>query len=296
MKLTKISAIALAATLFTACSDDDSSFNYNTASDVVVSMKEAKVEVMENVGIFNVPVEITGTPNGYVEVTVECTETGEFPAIENRHYFLTTATINIPQDDSTGNIEFTSIDRRGADESRTYNVTIVSVKGATIGANKTTTVQIDDKGSSPTINQLTGKWLVMGNQYNSATHLIDDPYVTETQMRIVEDNGNGGGKVMLSGIAGRFQIQLDYDYDVDEKYGEFKFVYGSPAMSGQDFRYVTSNGSTDEAPIYGVWNFAFNAATFADTETTLCIGAFENDKFAGLVWMISGFTITKIPD
>lgn len=296
MKLSKISAIALAAMMFTACSGDDTSFNFNTAENVVVEMEQTQVEVMENVGVFSVPVKVTGTPNGYVQITVECTETGEFPAIENRHYFLTTATINISNEDPEGAVQFTSVDRRGFDENRTYNVTIVDVKGATIGANKTTTVQIFDKGSSPKISELKGKWLVIGNEYNNETHNIDSPYTSECSMRVVEEDGNGGGKVALTGVLSQWQIELEYVYDADEKYGELVFHYGSPAMTGQDIRYTDSQGSTDVNPLTGKWNFSFTSATFGDAETVIAMGGFENDKFSGLYWLMSGFTITKLPE
>lgn len=296
MKFTKISAIALAALMFTACSDDDTSFNFNTAEGVTVEMEKAKVEVMENVGVFSVPVKVTGNPNGYVQITVECTETGEFPAIENRHYFLTTATINIPQDDPEGAVQFTSVDRRGFDENRTYNVTIVDVKGATVGANKATTVQIFDKGSSPKISELKGKWLVSGNQYNPETRAVDTPYISECNMRVVEEDGNGGGTVLLSGVMGQWQIQLEYVYDADEKYGELEFHYGTPAYTGQDIRYTNTQGGVDENPLKGKWNFSFTSATFGDANTIIAMSGFEDDHFAGLYNLMSGFTITKLPD
>ena len=88
MKLTKIFAIALAAIMTTACSDDEE-MTYNTEGGVIVEMAETNVTVKENHGLFTVPMVITGERNGYITVTVECTETGDDPAIENRHYFLT---------------------------------------------------------------------------------------------------------------------------------------------------------------------------------------------------------------
>lgn len=296
MKLNKIFALALAALMTTACSSDDESFNFNTAADVTVEMGDSFVEVMENVGIFTIPVKVTGTPNGYVQITVECAEIGTDPAIENRHYFLTTDVINIPQDDPDSYVQFTTVDRRGLDPNRTYTCTIVDVKGATIGAQKTTTIQIDDKGSSPTLQELPGKWLVSGKQYNTSTHDIDDEYFSECNMRILETGENGSGTVVLSGVMGQWQIELYYDYDNEEKYGELVFKYGSPAISGQDIRYTNSSGSFDVAPLVGKWNFAFNSAVFGDDDTVIAMSGFENDKFAGLYWMMGGFTVTKIPD
>lgn len=204
MKLNKIFAFALAALMTTACSSDDESFNFNTAADVTVEMGESYVEVMENVGIFTIPVNVTGKPNGYVQITVECAEIGTDPAIENRHYYLTTDVINIPQDDKEGTVQFTTVDRRGLDPNRTYTCTIVNVKGGVVGAQKTTTIQIDDKGSSPTLQELPGKWLVTGKQYNTTTHDVDEEYFSECNMRIAETGENGSGTVVLAGVMGQW--------------------------------------------------------------------------------------------
>ena len=55
MKINKIFALLLAATLFAACSDDDNDWNNGNAT---VSMGQTEISVKENKGIFNVPIEV----------------------------------------------------------------------------------------------------------------------------------------------------------------------------------------------------------------------------------------------
>ena len=61
MKYVKLFALAAGAFMLTACSDDN---DFNSASDVTVEMAKSEITVKENAGTFNVPVKVTGDPNG----------------------------------------------------------------------------------------------------------------------------------------------------------------------------------------------------------------------------------------
>lgn len=296
MKSLKIFALALAALSLTACSDDDDNFTYNTLGGVTVEMADQTLQVKENVGVYNVPVKVTGERNGYVRVTIQCTETGENGATANRHFYLTSEAINIPQDSNTGLVEFTSVDTRGFDETRTYNVTIVNVEGGEIGANKTTTVSIIDKGSSPNYNDLAGSWAMTGKRYNDATHDIDMEYANDVNAVCGKPDGNGGGLVTFTGVLGQFTMELEYDYDKEEKYGELVLHYGSEAaLSSYIFRWANQSQQL-EGTLRGVWNSSYTGATFGNDDTLIYILACdaETNVVLGAADIIGGFTLLKV--
>ena len=158
MKINKIFALLLAATLFAACSDDDNDWNNGNAT---VSMGQTEISVKENKGIFNVPIEVEGTQNGPIRITVEVAETGENPAMDNIHYYVTSKTILIPADATSGNIEIATVDDDDINETRTFTVTITKVEGGSIGTNAVTTVSLRDNDSA-FYEKLQGKWKMEG--------------------------------------------------------------------------------------------------------------------------------------
>lgn len=282
MKSTKIFAIALAALMTTACSDDDD-LTYNTEAGVTVEMAETSISVKENQGLFTVPMVINGTPNGYLTVTVKCTETGTDPAIANRNYYLTTDRINIADDAKTADVEFRAVDFRGLNPDRTFNVTIESVQGGAVGANNTTTVTIVDKGSSPLYNELPGNYIFHGmsmdtNEGSATEGQFVVENMDDVSMTLGTPDGNGGGTVIVSGVLGMFQMELTYDYDNEEKYGELLFNYGAIAATNTGFdkvAWVNQQGSETAAPVRGKWNDTFTAVTFGDDSSYFGLGVFD---------------------
>ena len=300
MKATKFLALAAVAIMATSCSNNDKEFTYNTQPGVTVEMGEATVEVKENVGLFTLPVVVTGDRNGYVTVTVECTETSSDPAIANRHYILTSDRINIAADSNEGEIEFRSVDGRGANPDLQYNVTIISVEGATIGANKTTTVTIIDKGSSPLFNELGGNYIYIGTAYEPNQELgqwVPADVVYEVTLQPGTPDGNGGGPVNVRGVGGGLNMELYYNYDAEEKYGELEFRYGKEPMgpSGPyEFLWTDANGTYQNvAPVVGAWNADFTSASFGNDNTRFIVGAFENGQYKGIYSMFGAFTLMR---
>lgn len=157
MKYLKIFAISLGALLLTSCSDDNEEFN--STAGITVDMADSQISVKEMDGQFYVPVKVEGTAarNGNIRVTVKVEGTGNNPAIpyEERNgvwsgnYILTSDIVNISPDQNEGFIEINPVDDYSVNEDRSLTVTIVSVEGATVGANKSTLVTLVDNDANP---------------------------------------------------------------------------------------------------------------------------------------------------
>lgn len=294
----------------TSCSNDDKDFTYNTMAGVTVEMGEAAVEVKENVGLFTLPITVTGDRNGYVTVTIECTETDpnkpdgnnrfDNPAIANKHFILTSDKINIAADSNEGQVEFRSVDGRGFNPDLQYSVTIVSVEGAAIGANKNTIVTVIDKGSSPSYNELAGNYIFIGTAYEPNQELgqwVPADVIYEVSLQLGTADENGGGTVNVRGVGGGLNMELYYNYDPEEKYGELEFRYGNEPMGPSGpytFRWTDSNGSYENvAPVVGAWNANFTSAAFGNDNTRFIVGAFEDGQYKGIYSMFGAFTLMR---
>lgn len=169
MKLNKIFAVALAALTMTACSDDDK-LELNTASGVSVAMEDATFTIGENVDLFNVPIEVTGEANGIITVTVQVKEGPANPddpehptqpAKEDVNYIITSKTVNIPAGSKTFGIEIRNNWEQGViNDDYVFELTIVDVKGATLGAQKSTVVTIENVDDAYTM--MLGNWVFTG--------------------------------------------------------------------------------------------------------------------------------------
>lgn len=109
-----------------SCSDDDDPV-LNTASGVSVSLENSftypdrtpatsdTLFVDENVGVFNLPIIVSGVSNGTIIVNVEVAEGTPDPSIrldaakEIENYVITSKRIIIPAGESVGNVEINAI-------------------------------------------------------------------------------------------------------------------------------------------------------------------------------------------
>lgn len=291
MKTTKILALALAALTMTACSDSDD-FTWNTASDVTVEFGETQVSELENVGIFTIPVLLTGNPNGYVQITVECIEPSTDPAINGVHYYLTSDKININPVTKQGEVEFRTNDRRGLDPDRSFTVKISGVKGATLAGANQCYVQIVDKGSSPAFNALPGAWYMSGLRYNDATKDVDTEYFERINLTIADAD-----QMMLTGDAmGEYPMFLKYLYDDEEKWGELAFVTNDYIGTYGPYLLKWDDGGSGNY-LVGKWNSTYTAVTFGDATTTIQLMACtETGTTLGYLDIMSGFTLAKAQD
>lgn len=298
MKSIKLFAVAACALLATACSNNDEKFVYNTAAGVTVEMGDATAEFTENQGVVSIPVNVIGEPNGYVTVTIECEGVGENAAIPNRRFYLTTDKLNISKEDKTVDVEFSLVDNRGVDETQTFVVTIVSAQGAEIGAQKSTTVNILDKGTSPLYTELPGNYLLQ-------TYVVDDEgvfakeYISDVRLSLGTPDEKGGGTVMLQGVLGQFQMELVYDYDPEEKYGSLVFNYGQEAFPNAPYDQIlwcSDTGGGTKGSIVGKWNSTYTSCSFGDDGTGLYIGVWDQGSFLGILDAMGQFTLIRVPD
>lgn len=169
MKYGKILAFALATVGFASCSDKDVAFN--TAADVTIGFESTDVSYLETAEIVNIPVQVKGTSNGKITYTIEVKGVGNVPAapfepIPNNpngdwagNYVITSKQITIGAGESTSNIEVNVLDDYIETGDKTFEITIKSCEGATIGAS-TCTVTIIDNEAFPAYDQIQGNWLL----------------------------------------------------------------------------------------------------------------------------------------
>lgn len=129
MKYIKLFMLAVVATLFVACSDDDS---FNSNNDVTVGFEAAEQTYNESDNMIYVPVKVSGERNGDVKIKVEAVDGS---AKDGTHYMVTSGDINIPGDseEDVVNIEVLVYDD-GTEENddREFTLNIVDANGATV--------------------------------------------------------------------------------------------------------------------------------------------------------------------
>lgn len=281
MKLNKIFAIALAALTMTACSDDDDR-KINSAEGVTVHMEETSISVLENQGIFDVPVVLEGNANGYVEVDVKVYDgtvntDEEEPAINDAHFYVTSTKCYINPETKVGDIEVRPLDFRLPQKTRSFTITIDKVNGATVSGNASTTVYILDKGTSPEFSELLlGEWMVTGDEYNSSTGNYDEHFSYRGEPKL-DTSGN-----LCFSIPGMFDynfisLPVIYEYDDEIDYGDLAVRLGKDggAMNATPIGFADPVGdaylvldlvSGSASTVAGTWNAKYNAVSFGDTE------------------------------
>lgn len=283
MKLYKVFAIALAALTLTACSDDDDLTTWNSASDVTVEMGQATVSVKEGKGLVFVPVKLNGTPNGNVQVIVETIETGNNPAKEqlapgmpgydkdvNYNYTFTSKTLILTPERPEANFEINIYDPENEInvDNYTFDIKIVSVKGASVGAQDFTSFTIKDNDAD-FYDKLTGNWKCEAVDMSGATK--------EISFRIIgfdEDEEGYGQYLIISGLNQYCDVQMDYSFDPATGVGGLSVPWnqvGGQINLSVGLSDVTLFGwNRDDGYLYsegafvGTWNETFNEIAFSD--------------------------------
>lgn len=276
MKFNKIFALLLAATMFTACSDDEDSWNSN---EVTVGMGKTEMSVKENNGIFNVPVVVEGEMNGPLQVTVEVAEEGENPAMDGVHYIVTSKTVTIVAEDGSGNIEIKATDDTEINDARTFTVTIVSVNGGKVGENASTVVTIKDN-DSVFYEKLQGAWKMTAYEVDTE----NGGYLTSETWTVkvlgFDEGEEGYNKVLyITGMLGYewTLLQVNYHFDMETKKGYLEIPYGTVFAEGVNFSGLgvcdviggglTEDGYIDlEGGFNAEWNDEFNQITFDEND------------------------------
>lgn len=223
MKLNKIFAVALAALTMTACSDDDK-LELNTASGVTVAMEDATFTIGENVDMFNVPIEVTGEANGIITVTVQVkegpanpddVEHPTQPAKEDVNYIITSKTVNIPAGSKTFGIEIRNNWEQGViNDDYVFELTIVDVKGATLGAQKSTIVTIENVDNAYTM--MLGNWTFVGRSEYEPGDMETYNITMKTPDPVLEADLYGK-ELYAFGISGYDFLYIPFSFEYDEE-------------------------------------------------------------------------------
>ncbi len=302
MKLSKIFVLASAVMAFTACSEE---VEWNSTKEVTVGMQQAEMTVGEAKGLFYVPISISGERDAQVEVTVEVTPVEATattaPAKEDVDYIVTSKVIKISADSEAGQIEIRALDNAEVNPHNQFNITIVSVKGATIDdAHKSTVITLKDNDRNP-YERLAGAWTLQ--VYSALSGGMESWNVDITAF----DEGEEGYEkyVVVSGLAGETDAtaRLSYTYDEVSENGyvaitmpwlSLEGYYGYydiyvKGMTLDDQGYPTIYDTPCE--IKGEWNEEMTEITFEDTPMLLGLIAYvqSNGDFGGYLgagWVI----------
>ncbi len=290
MLFNKIFALMLAATMFTACEEDE---NWNS-SDVTVNMLQDEISVKENNGVFNVPVVVDGEMNGPVEVTVEVAEAGAVPAMDDVHYIVTEKTITIVAEDGNGNIEIRAVDDDEINEARTFTVTIVDVKGGKVGTNATATVTLKDN-DSVFYEKLQAKW-----KMNSVSY-YDGPISWNCTISGAQEGESGYNETLvINGVLGYSfcQLVMNYYFDIASKTGYVEIPFGQVVGQYDDTHYIvavkrTADGLSLGGSVKGTWNEDLTQITFEETDFVFYVTSLDFSSQLGTYDRISEITMTR---
>ena len=280
MKYFKIFMLMIATATLAACSSDDES--WNGSGDAVVSMANQEITWKENKGSSTpvyVPINVTGERNGNVQVTVQVAETGTNPAMDDIHYIITSKTIVIPADATQGKIELRTIDDTDVNESRTFTMSIVDAKGATISSTSASTLITLKDNDSEFYEKLMGGWKLhyaeAGTDGSTGT-----PATWSVSISGFDEGKPGYNELLyLSGFdQEEGEVELLYEFNLATGKGRVGFQLPSSFFAAYNFsgigpHFLALCGfnagaspswiSTDTA-LWGTWNDDFSEITFED--------------------------------
>ena len=295
MKLSKIFILASAVLAFAACSEEET---WNSAKDATVSMGQEAVSVKESKGLFTLPIVVTGERNAPVQVTVEVIAAETNPATEDKHYLITTKTINIAAEDEAGEVEIIAVDDDEINEAREFTVNIISAKGATVNQEKKSTVVTLKDNDSAFYEKLAGKWTMTGKSYFDGSDLSWVVNVIAAD----EDDEDYNKYLYVTGMNGRSSTMavLSYDYDMATNKGTLAFemgvLFAQANFTGLGlcnvYLYSVVNDELVTDPVSGTWSEDFKTLSF---ESTPIYGAvFDgSDTFRGGWFGIEGVKMTR---
>ena len=284
MKLYKYFSIFAVATLaLTSCSDDNDDRSINTAPGVGVSVESSEMVVNEMKGVFQVPLVLTGNPNGYVKVKVKVVGTddpNQEQAIADSHFYVTSETINIPADEKTASVEIRTQYLESRDDDRYFRIVIESAEGSTIEPMNACTIAIQDRLSSP-IYALAGPWELTFNDYDNAT--IVTPNAT---LDVINE---ATGECQFVGFYPELYSELVLNVILrdDESTGTYNMSIplGTTAASGLSFSglgtcdvLITDTNGKSSGEIAGTWNADHTMVEFADG---IILGVFSEGAYKG---------------
>ena len=291
MKYLKLFMLFAVAAVFTACSDnDDENWNSNSAT---VTMAQGAMTVSEAKGLFNVPVAVSGERNANVQVTVAVAAADVNPATEDVDYLITTKTINISPDQTVGNIQIKSVDNEDINENRKFTLTIVDVKGATLGDVKSTEVTLKDNDAL-FYEKFAGQWKMNTVNNNGAAQNWDVTVYTAE-----EGDPDYENFIYVSGMMGYdwTLATLKYNYDKATNKVTLTVVTGFSdvipfaedvnfGLGGLNDVYLVSviGGKLTTAPITAEVSADFKTVTFNPEEGLVGAITDKSANYLNYVW------------
>jgi len=247
MKYLKLFILMIAATAFSACSDDD---KYNTESTTTVEFASSTLSVKENTGLASIPVRINGKRNGKIRISITTEGTGANAAQESTtgsegDYMMTTKTLSVDCDTLTSeelNFEMSIFDDDIINPDRTLRMTL-SVEGAQLGANSTCDITI-------------------ANNERTLYDLFAGDYTMTFQQPRIDDNGyvkDDNGNYIMDERTCDVTLKVVSD-ETSSDYGKRIFARAdnillSPPFNGATSLSWTFNYSYDETAKKGTLSF-----------------------------------------
>lgn len=234
MKFNKIFAAALSVLALSSCSDGDDYPNFlgsvNSEAGVTVSVPTT-FTANESEAPFYIPINVAGTTNGKVVVTVEVSEAtagvDTEAAKEVEHYNVTSKVVNIASGESTGKVEVYPVWEQGViNNDRVFNITITSAEGAQV-SNATCQVTIANVDDAYTM--MLGKWKFTAKDIDGEDYACNLTFTTPST-----DDEYYGMEYYAIGIDGYdfMLIPFNFEYDVETEKVTMSIQVGTPACSG----------------------------------------------------------------
>lgn len=233
MKFNKIFAAALSVLALSSCSDGDDYPNFlgsvNSEAGVTVSMPTT-FTAKESDAPFYIPINVAGTTNGKVVVTMEVSEAtaGEDTeeAKEVEHYNVTSKVVNIADGESTGYVEVYPVWEQGViNNDRVFNITITGAQGAQV-SNATCQVTIANVDDAYTM--MLGKWKFTAKDIYGEDYSCNLTFTTPSA-----DDECYGMEYYAVGIDGYdfMLIPFNFEYDAETEKVKMSIQVGTYACN-----------------------------------------------------------------
>ncbi|MBE6280465.1 MAG: hypothetical protein E7095_00150 [Bacteroides sp.] len=248
MKYWKLLAICMLPLSFVACSDDDDA--PMNSGNATVEFQSANMQVKESTTMVEIPITVTGEHNGDILVTAKMISSSENYELD-KDVIVTTENFVLPAETESVNLEVHLVDlaNDAIEAGRTITFEITEVKGATLGGNKTCTVELKEN------NPLEGTYTLKGYS----------PF----------DGAVGSMKFVLSmeeGVTDKAYLECDYgilQMNLEEIEPGKKYNVTIPG-------YQTIGNHSSYGPIYFVMTFVDWSAGSVLTGKNDITGVFEN--------------------
>ena len=312
MKYFKLLMLVAAVVCLGSCDETaDESTPWNTASGVTVSMQNATINTKEGAGIIQVPIDVKGDKNGKVSVVVEVKEIGTNPAVEDKHYYVTDKTLTIS--DETGNVEIRLVDDKEMNETRTFEVSLVSASHASLGEVTSTLVNITDNDTE-IYDRIQGKYIMTAQSPQEDGSLETEQWNVTITGAYDESSADYNKRLYIHGMLGYSQIettaQLEFTYDKANNtgyvsfnnLGNYFFAVDVPLAESGDLAkakvklmsYDGQNIST--TPIIGYWNDDITSITFDPGYLIGDVYDSTGSTHQGYWFQYGNFTMTKVAE